>query len=57
MCMEATDVSGRMPRLWAIGLNKTIYFNVYLSNPILLSKFANNNRSRYNQNNVLYQAL
>lgn len=36
---------------------KTIYFNVYLSNPILLSKFANNNRSRYNQNNVLYQAL
>lgn len=36
---------------------KTIYLNVYLSNPIFLSKFANNNRSRYNQNNVLYQAL
>lgn len=36
---------------------KTIYLNVYLSNPILLYKFANNNRSRYNQNNVLYQAL
>lgn len=36
---------------------KTIYLNVYLSNPILLSKFANNNRSRYNPNNVLYQVL
>ena len=36
---------------------KTIYLNVYLSNPILLSKFANNNRSGYNPNNVLYQAL